>query len=233
MNWKQDRFLLFVFSLQAIEVITLFLNIPFARQVSVFLFLTFIPGMLLLKIIRLEKVNLIETILFSVGLSLSFLMLVGYLMNQLGSLAIISKPLSTEYLTIVINIVVATLCVVNYFRNRNDVFSFKTEALRTLSQSMFYLVLPILSVIGVFMVVSFSDNVFLMAVMILIAIVFVSVSFSQKSSSHYPAIVFSIALALLLSITLATKYIYGSDIALEYNVFRQTQSLSSLDWQPI
>ena len=140
MNWKQDRFLLFVFSLQAIEVITLFLNIPFARQVSVFLFLTFIPGMLLLKIIRLEKVNLIETILFSVGLSLSFLMLVGYLMNQLGSLAIISKPLSTEYLTIVINIVVATLCVVNYFRNRNDVFSFKTEALRTLSQSMFYLV---------------------------------------------------------------------------------------------
>ena len=233
MNWKQNSFLLSVFSLQAIEVITLIFNIPFARQVSVFLFLMFIPGMLLLKIIKLEEVHLIETILFSVGLSLSFLMLTGYLMNQLGSFGIISKPLSTEYLTIAINIVVVALCVVDYFKNRNGVFSFETDALRTLSESMFYLVLPILSVIGVFMVVSFSDNVFLMAVMIIIAIVFVSVSFSQKSSSHYPLIVFSIALALLLSITLATKYVYGSDIALEYNVFRQTQSFSSLDWQPI
>ena len=69
--------LLYLLALQCIVSISIVLNVPFVRQISGFLYLTFIMGFLLIRVFGLETSNTVEPLLFSVGLSVSFLMFIG------------------------------------------------------------------------------------------------------------------------------------------------------------
>ena len=231
-NWTQFNFILFVFSLQAISIITLILDIPIARQVSGFVFLIFVPGFVILRLFNLERFDITENVLFSVGLSLAFLMLTGFLMNELGPLILLSEPLNVEYLSIIINVAVSLMCMVSYFKNKETVVLLRSEVFNKLPQLIFYLIIPLLSVLGVLLVNAYDSNLLLLSLIIVIPIIVLSSLFSSKLSSNYPLIIFSVALALLFSITLISRYSYGPDITLEYNVFRETQSISSLNWEP-
>src|SRR3972149_3161921 len=85
------------------------LNIPVFRETITFIYLTFIPGFALLRLLRLKKTSLLETFLFSVGLSIAFLMLFGLLANQFYALLGFSQPLSI--IPLAISISAATLIV--------------------------------------------------------------------------------------------------------------------------
>jgi uncharacterized membrane protein len=84
-----------------------------------FIFLAFFPGFLLLRAFRIEKPHLTEIIVYSAGLSLAFLMLIGLVINEFGLSGFLTAPLATDPLLIGINIVVACLCVISYFTNKN------------------------------------------------------------------------------------------------------------------
>jgi len=225
-NWKLPRFLVYVLALQAIVCITLVLDIPFARQVLGFLYLTFIPGFVLLRGFRLEKSNMAETILFSVGLSITFLMFIGLLINELGSSFFISKPLSTEPLVIIINIAVILMCILSCLKNKEDFNRMVPRGLRTSLLIVPYLVLPFLSVIGVMLVIAFKNNILLILIIIAISILFLLSSFSPKFSSYYPLALVSIASTLLLNTSLASNYIHGYDIHLDFYIFNVTKNIS-------
>lgn len=219
-----------IFTIQAVFVISLLLDIPFVRQVSGFIFLTFVPGFVLLKLCRIERSNVTETVLFAVGLSLAFLMLLGFLVNALGTANLISAPLSTEPLLVAVNLAVTLMSISIFFTNREQ-----TNAL-DLSEINFWLILlciilPIISTIGVLFVIIYNSNVLLLALLVIIPIIFVASLLKSNVSSHYPLIVISIALALLLSTTLISTYMYGDDINFEYNVFSSTQNASYWDSQ--
>lgn len=47
-------------------------DIPILRQIVGFIFLTFVPGVLILRILKIHNIGLIESLLCSVGLSLAF-----------------------------------------------------------------------------------------------------------------------------------------------------------------
>jgi len=70
------------------------LGIPLLRQIIGFIYLTFIPGFLILKCFKINGKKIVEDVLYSVGLSLSFLMFTGVLINFLYPLVGISKPIS-------------------------------------------------------------------------------------------------------------------------------------------
>ena len=228
---NSPRFLAYVLTAQAASIITLVLNIPFARQIIGFLFLTFIPGFLLLRIFRLDGRNLTETILFSVGLSIAFLMLIGLLTNELGSLSLLPKPLSTEPLAIVLNLTITLMCLLDYFTNREDSNPTRIWDFGSSRIILPCIILPILSVTGVLFDVIFNNNLLLIAVIAVIPIFFIWGLINSKQSSHYPIIIVSVAIALLLSFTLMTNYMYGDDIHSEFNVFSTTKSLSY--WNPL
>jgi uncharacterized membrane protein len=223
-----SRSLIWVLTVQTIAAISTLLDIPFARQVSVFLFLTFIPGFLIIRTIGYDKFNLTELVLFSVGTSLSFLMLLGFLLNSLGLLNLISKPLSTGTLFIAMNISVSIICFLSYLRNKDESNNIAISSSNV--RALLFLILPFLTIIGVLVNNSFNNNLGLIIVYIILPVIFVASLFSSRGKQNYPIIIFSIALALLLSTALITSYVYGSDIALEYNVFKETQNFSSLDW---
>ena len=228
-NQYMPSFLIFTLVIQTISALTLLLDIPFARQVSVFLFLTFVPGILLMNLLRHERSCLLESILFSVGLSIAFLMLVGFLINELGVLGLISEPLSTGPLFIIFNIIISLLCILCFYNTKKISKDFLSNLKLS---SLLFLILPLLATFGVLITFVFGNNLLLILVYIIIAVIFCITLLASKASPHYPIIIFSIALALLLSTALASKYVYGADISVEYGVFKETQNISSLDWQP-
>ncbi len=224
-KWNVPRFLIYVLGAQIAFWISLLLDIPIIRQVFGFLFLIFVPGLVLLRLLRIAKLNLPETVLFSVGLSISFLMLIGVLVNELGSFNLIPNPLSTGFLVIIVNVTLTLMCFLSCLMNRED-SSFIKLSLKSFWPILASLIIPLLSVIGVLLVNVFNNNLLLITVLIVISIIFVSSMFISKLSSYYPIILFSIALALLLSTTLVSRYMYGSDIGVEFSGFTATKTSS-------
>jgi uncharacterized membrane protein len=84
-----------------IPIVTLFVNlailidIPILREIIVFIFLSFIPGFVILKLFKLKEISFIDTVLFSVALSIASLMFMGLLVNEFYIFLGLSQPLST------------------------------------------------------------------------------------------------------------------------------------------
>ena len=60
---------------------TLGFNIPALRQIVGFIFLTFVPRILILRILRIHNVGTIESLAYSAGLNLAFVMFTGAFIN--------------------------------------------------------------------------------------------------------------------------------------------------------
>ena len=86
-DWDILKFLKIILSLQlAYWGITalnyLGIEIPLIRQILGFIYLTFIPGAVLLRIIKLHKLTNIATILYTIGLSVVSLMYITLFMKS-------------------------------------------------------------------------------------------------------------------------------------------------------
>ena len=235
-NWNLTL-LVYVLSLQVIVLASMVLDIPFIRQVSGFVLLAIIPGFLFLRILRSKKFDVGTTFLLSVGLSLALLLLIGALMNLLGTLSLVSQPLSFVPMTIIVNAVVCIMNVLSYLRNR-DIQTFEVRNMR-FSPLLCSLILPIMSIAGVLLVGYFHNNMLSLAVVIVISAVFVVSILSSRASpklssyhisSYHILILLSIVLSLVLSQALSSNYLYGDDIHDEFNTFLATKNVSY--WNP-
>ena len=85
-DWEIKKFLTVVLAIQlamwgVIGLDYIGLQIPILRQLIGFIYLTFVPGIIILRILKLHKLGNIETLLYTVGLSIATLMFTGLLMN--------------------------------------------------------------------------------------------------------------------------------------------------------
>jgi uncharacterized membrane protein len=69
------NFLAIVVFLQVIMYISLFLNFPIARQIVGIGYLIFVPGLVFIKLLKLDELGTLEIIVLAVGFSIAFLML--------------------------------------------------------------------------------------------------------------------------------------------------------------
>ena len=74
-DWEIKKFLTVVLAIQfalwgVIGLDAMGLQIPILRQLIGFIYLTFIPGIIILRILKLHKLGNIETVLYTVGLSI-------------------------------------------------------------------------------------------------------------------------------------------------------------------
>jgi uncharacterized membrane protein len=205
------------------------LDLPVFRQIIVFIYLTFVPGFILLKFLKLKETKTVDTILFSIGLSIAFLMLVGFFINELFLIVGVSMPLSTIPLEITLSVLTLFLFLVG---NRRDLFggsiSFRGN-IRDSKESILksaILVLPVLfGIIGAVYVSFPSISTAILSLMIIMVAVLFAVSvFSPRliPSKFYPLMIFAISIALALHVLLISKYIIGYDAQLEYQIFRLT-----------
>jgi uncharacterized membrane protein len=173
---------------------------------------------------------MVENVLFSIGMSITFLIFTGLLINEIGSIFYASKPLSTEPLAIIINIIIIVLLIIDYFKNRENLHVIAPGSSIKSFPMMLYVVLLFLNVVGVVLAKTFNDNSPLILAIIIISILFLLNSFTSKLSPYYPLALASIALILLLNNTsLVSNYILGHDVHLDYVAFKITNGLSYWD----
>ena len=68
------------------------------RPIAGFVYLTFVPGLLLLRILKVHKKSSVETVLYAAGLSLIFDMSAGFFINAVYPFIGIDSPITGYYI---------------------------------------------------------------------------------------------------------------------------------------
>lgn len=236
-NTQNSTSLLMIIILSIISLsIVVFLDIPVARQIVGFIYLTFLPGFVFLKLVKLDKLDPLEVVLFSVGASVAFLMIAGLFLDFFATMFGFSRPLSLLPIMLFFNGAILIGGIIAYLKRENEtVKTWSLEPIKRYPFVLLYLGLPIVSVIGAMFVNINGSNIILLFMVLLIALLFTLSVFSTRllPSKLYPVAIFTIALALLFHASLISKYIipYASDVPGEYFLFYTAQS--NAHWSPV
>jgi uncharacterized membrane protein len=222
-DWEINKFLKVVLAIQlamlgVIGLDAVGFHIPIIRQLIGFIYLTFVPGIILLRILKLHKLGNIETLLYTVGLSIATLMFTGLFMNTVYSFFGISGPISLTPLIITISVVVLILCILSYIRDKDFSDSSFIDVKDVFSPpALFLCLVPFLSIFGTYLVNFHHNNILLMFLIVIIALIALLIGFDKFIPKNlYPLAVFVIAISLLYHRSLISMYIIGWDIHTEY-----------------
>ena len=223
---KAKNYLLIITAILLLADLVILLNIRFLRQILGFLFLTMLPGLLVLQILKLNKIGSTEKFVLSVGLSISFIMFFGLLINNVSLNFGYETPLATIFILISFNIAFIVLAIIGYKINKELTFPMPNLNLST-SEKAFLIVpvlFPALSIFGMHIMNTTDNNIILMLLLFLIPAYVVFVCFfNQKFSERlYPVVIFSISMSLLLISMLRFPHIWGHDVHTEYYIFQTT-----------
>lgn len=200
------------------------LDIAILRQIIGFIYLSFIPGLVLIRILKLKRVNTTDTILLSIGLSIAFLMFIGSLMNELYPSIGFSSPLSTSSLIVTMGTVTLTMSIISYSKDNNSSSSY-TISKKLVSQASLVTCVAVLAVSGAWL----ANNYILLLMTASIVVITVLLTILSTKSIHnevYSIAVLVIAISLLLQRSLISKHLLGHDIFSEYYIFKLTESNS-------
>jgi uncharacterized membrane protein len=208
------------------------------RQIIGFIYLTFVPGYLLLKFFKSRGLDWLEIVLYSVGLSIAFLMFVGLSINALYPFIGIAKPISPFSLTITVSILVVVLWALSYKRGTTVLSAGEIISNGTVSSSrtvllpaLFLIFIPLLSVLGTFVAAIYGNEILLILAVVFISIVPVLVVAGKFIPNRLiPLAVIAIAIALLLQYTLISKNLTGYDVNTEY--YYSSLVLQKSYWNP-
>lgn len=195
-------------------------NIPLLREIAGFIFLTFIPGMFILRVFRIHNIGLIESLLYSVALSIAFIYFTGLFANFVLPLLGISKPISLLPITAVLTIFTFILGLLAYKRDKgfsplsgNLSLSFKEIPL---SFYLLLLLLPLLAILGTQLVNAYQNNVVLLFLLGLIVCIVGWISSREFSEKVYPLILTSIAVSLVFFTSLISSQLWAEDVHRQY-----------------
>lgn len=221
-DWEFRKFISVILAIQfatwgSIGLDAIGLQIPILRQFISFIYLTFIPGILILRILKLHKLGNVETLLYTVGLSIATLMFTGFLMNiSYPSFGIIG-PISATPLIITISIVVLVLVILSYivdgnfsdpdFVNTSDIFAPYVLSL---------CLLPFISIFGTYLVNFYNNNILLLILLIIISIIPIFIAFDRLPKKYFPLAIAVISISLLYHRSLISMNLWGDDIFSEY-----------------
>lgn len=226
---KSNGFILSILILQIIVYFVIYADILFARMVICFLYLLFAPGIVILKFLALKTLDISDRILFSVGLSIAFLMFIGVAINELGKL-VFANPLSLNLLIVSINTILLLFAFIsNRYLDSSLTDTVQSKLLRYLFPILLSISLLLLGSYGIFIVNYFGNNLFILLLIIMISVIVPIVFLKDKAipSNFYPSLLLIIFICTLLfvstSYSLITPYITGQgDQWNEYYTFKLT-----------
>ena len=215
-------FVQFAMLFQIFTNIIVQLDVPYVRQIVGFIYLTFVPGFVVLKAFKLAKGDFYETLLFSVGLNIVLLMFIGLFLNWLLPIVGLASPLSTLPLLVTMNFVVLLSCLWYCIKDTN----IPSNNLALSYHLPLLFTIPLLGILGALVVNSFGNN-FLLLLMLMIIAGFVALGIVYKKilpTKFYPLAILAISVALVFHTSLITSYIVGWDYHSEYHVFQLTNN---------
>jgi uncharacterized membrane protein len=225
-NWKFSKFLLIIIGIQLSLLGVFALNdlgitTPILRPIVGFIYLSFIPGYLLLRILRMHNLSSIESFLYALGLSLSADMITGFLINTLYPiLRITNKPIHEHYIILTMAGVIFLLCIVAYFRD-NKYANYDFIHLKNLlcPQFLFLSLIPFMSIFGTHAINYQHTNILLIIMIMVIALIALLLGLTKLIPKElYPYSIWIMAISLIYHTTLFTKYILVQDVYSEYYI---------------
>lgn len=178
----------------------------------------FVPGAALLRVWRVHGLSFTRATIYSLALSMFFIMVLGGALNLLHFTGIDDRPFNIELVNMAFVLSVAILTVIAYRRDREfvPVVSDMPIDLRTIMACVLAALLPLIVVIGT--VVADFDGDRSIILYSLIAICLVPLILLCKSTKRYELVIYSLSLALILHRGLMTDYLMGYDVFSEYKV---------------
>jgi uncharacterized membrane protein len=198
-------------------------DIPVLRQIVSFAFLTFVPGILILRILRIHNIGIIESLVYSVGLSLAFIMFGTASINFIFPLMGISRPISLLPITTVLVVLTLILMAVAYVRDKGFIRQDEAKPGEKiyLPAVLFLILLLLLTILSVALIDAYHNNILLLICLVAIAGVVGLAAFGKFiKPSIYPLAIFIIGICLLYQTTLMSPYLIGSDIYTEYYYYQ-------------
>ena len=213
---------------------TLGINLVIFRQITGFIYLIFIPGALLLSILKLKQLGSIETLLCVIGLSISFTFFFGLSLNFLLPLIGIIKPLSLWPLlsSFIVMTFCLTLAAYKFGKGFNIHITgkFIKDSLLNV-YGILPILMPFLAILSSFLVFNYKNNYLILINYSLMAISVLMIVFVKRVSTKlYPLYIFSISLGILWTHSLISGDIVGGDIQLEY--YTLSTVINNAFWDP-
>ena len=195
-------------------------HIPILRELLVLIYLFFVPGIILLRVLRFHELNVIEAMFYTVGLSVATIMLTGLFINTIYVYGLTQTPIALVPFIATISGVVVALCFLCYRRDRDYARSTTFDVRVALSPLAFsLLLLPFVSVFGAWLFNVHGTSVGTAAVLLAVAALILACAFTRwVPEQYYPLVIGAVALALLLRNALITNELWGFDIQYEHYV---------------
>jgi uncharacterized membrane protein len=220
-NWKFDKFIKIILTFQIvfwclIGLEQINISIPLIKIIISLIIITTSPGFLILRILKIHNLDIIENIVYVVGLSISTTFFIGLFVNFIIPLFGIKAPFSELYLTISLTIFILILSLISFIRDRGYA---KQEYLKIniLKPHFLYLIfIPFIAILGTYYMNHYNENIILIFLIIFLASIPVLVSYDKMDKNLYPFAIFIISISLLYHKSLISNYLYGWDIHLEY-----------------
>ena len=230
-SWKKISYLLVIDTICITDFLILF-DISILRQIFGFFLLTLLAGLLILHIMNINDIDKLDRILLSIGLSISFLMIFGLIVNFIGLLFRFQEPLGELPFLIALNFALSIFLLAGYITNNNPLFLKPRFILVNKEKILliFPILLPVLSIIGIELVNQIDSSIFITGVLIsiIVFIVLIFISHVDIPKRIYSIIIFSISVSLLLLLSLRTDHLIGADTHIEYYFFQLISS--NLHW---
>ena len=219
---------IFIFGI-IVNLLVLFdIQYLYIRAILSFVFLTTTPGLLIMLMLRIRKIGFWEYLVYTIGLSVAFLMFGGLFVNWTFPLIGINKPLSFIPLLISFNIFLIIFWLIAYKRNKEILFEIRLPKLDWLNKIFLItpVIFPILSILGAITLNNGGPNYLTMILLSGIAayVLFVVLFKNKLNENIYPWALSLISVSLVFMGSLRGWYISHTDAALEYSLFKLTLS---------
>jgi uncharacterized membrane protein len=202
------------------------LHIPILREVILLVYLLFVPGIILLRVLRLHRLNVVEGLLYTVGLSIATVMLTGLFMNTVYPRFVTARPLTLLPFMLTMSAVVVAFCALCYRRDRDFAHPSAID-MRGLCAppALAVLLLPFLSIFATYWFNLSGSSVGIIITLLAVAAVILVCGFTNYvPRRYYGIVILAIAVALLFHNALITNYLWGFDIQIEHDVAQFVQT---------
>ncbi|WP_246988360.1 DUF2206 domain-containing protein [Halorientalis marina] len=184
------------------------LELSLLRPVIVVLYITLVLGYLFLRVLQIDPQSVVRTVCYSLGMSASILMILGAGMSLYLPPIGISRPVAEMPLFFAVSMVAIVLFAFHIMiNNQKQIAVEKVQSYFWRPSTLGVLTLPFLAILGARMVTRFGDNILLLFLLMMTAIVMLLAYWNYIPSNLFPLIVWSAALALLLHNTVLTHWL--------------------------
>ena len=186
------------------------------KYIFCFIYITFVPGCLLIRVFRLHDLEETEFFLYSIGLSLFSIMLIGLFLNILGDFWKVHL-LTQDYLLIGYFFFITLLCSLSYLIDYNYEENISFFNVYSFSYMILLICLPLISFIGVNYFFYYNNNILLLFMILFISIIPLLITFYNNKYNYVNMIaIYAVSLSLLFATSLISPYINGYDIMKEF-----------------